>query len=342
VRRAIALAGALLASCAPRGEALLEERLFAMGTWVDLALVVPDERTGREIAAEIEALLRDLEVDYYPWADGELARVNAAIAGSRTIEVSPAMAAMLRTARELTLATGGSFDPGVGRLVELWGFGPAAAEVPRAPDRGAVDAWLRAGASMEAVSIVGNEVASSSAGVMIDLGGIAKGAAVDRVMNLLAARGVEDALVNAGGDLSVSGNRGGRAWRVGIQAPRGDGLLGTVDLGDGESAFTSGDYERYYEQDGGRRHHILDPATGYPVTHTQAVTVIAANGTLADAAATALFVAGPSRWQAMAETLGVTAALRVDASGRLEMTPAMRDRLQAMEPAPSDIIEPAP
>jgi thiamine biosynthesis lipoprotein len=144
--------------------------------------------------------------------------------------------------------------------------------------------------------------------------------------------------VNAGGDLRVLGARGDLRWRIGIQAPRAAGLLGIVELTPGEAAFTSGDYERYYEYEGGRMHHILDPSTGYPVSHTQAVTVIAADGATADAAATALLVAGPDSWRGMAAKLGIAMVLRVDASGRIEATPQMRERLQTDGAAGSDIL----
>jgi FAD:protein FMN transferase len=338
MRTAIALIGLLLASCGARDDVVIEQRLLAMGTWVDVTLLVDDERHGYEALASVEALLREIERDYYPWADGELARVNAAIAASEPIEVTPEMAALLNRSRELTVTTDGCFDPGVGKLVELWGFGPEERPVP--PDDSAVEAWRARGASLGAVEIAGREVRSSNPDVLIDLGGIAKGAAVDRTMALLAARGIANALVNAGGDLSVMGTRGGRPWRIGIQAPRGDGLLGALELEPGETAFTSGDYERYYEDGGGRRSHILDPQTGHPVTHTQAVTVLAHDGTTADAAATALFVAGPERWRAMAQALGIAAVLRVDASGRIEMTDPMRERLQTSGDAASDIIAP--
>ncbi|MGD8325090.1 MAG: FAD:protein FMN transferase, partial [Gammaproteobacteria bacterium] len=165
-------------------------------------------------------------------------------------------------------------------------------------------------------------------GLLIDLGGIAKGEVVDRLLDLFAAAGIENVLVNAGGDVRVRGRRGERQWTIGIQSPRADGLLGSITLNDGEAAFTSGDYERYFDSDEGRSHHLLDPISGRPATHTQATTVIAGNGALADAAATALFVAGPARWRRIAAALGIELALRVDADGHVEMTPAMRERVR--------------
>jgi thiamine biosynthesis lipoprotein len=175
---------------------------------------------------------------------------------------------------------------------------------------------------------------------MIDLGGIAKGRALDRILAELDTAGIEHALVNTGGQVRVLGSRDGRPWRVGIRAPRAEAILGIVELQSGESVSTSGDYERYYDHAGKRMHHILDPRTGYPVTHTQAVTVVASDGTLADAASTALFVAGPEKWRDMAQALGVARALRVDASGEIQMTAAMRDRFQSDGDADSPIIVP--
>ena len=148
--------------------------------------------------------------------------------------------------------------------------------------------------------------------------------------------------MNAGGDLRVLGSRRGKPWRVGIQAPRAAGLIGVVELEPGEAAFTSGDYERYYEYEHRRLHHILDPATGYPADHTQAVTVIATTGLAADAAATALLVAGPDRWRGVARALGIELVLRVDASGELQATPAMRERLQMGAGVDSDILAAGP
>jgi thiamine biosynthesis lipoprotein len=155
---------------------------------------------------------------------------------------------------------------------------------------------------------------------------------------MLRAAGVVNALINTGGNVRVLGTRDGRPWRIGIRAPRADTILGVVELASGESIATSGDYERFYDYAGKRMHHILDPRTGYPVTHTQATTVVAADGTLADAASTALFVAGPEEWREVAQALGVAMVLRVDASGEIDVTPAMRDRLQTDGYSDSPII----
>ncbi len=322
----LVLAALLASGCAEPPERV-ERRLFAMGTWVDLT-VIASPRTAAAALDEAEAFLHRFQIDYYAWADdGELARLNRALAAGREATVSPAMAALLAEAQRLSAASGRAFDPGVGALVARYGFHDAAAGEPHALPAAAVDAWLAAGESIANIEIDGH-IVTSSAPVWLDLGAIAKGEAVDRLLNLLAEHGITDALVNAGGDLRVLGHRRGRPWRIGIQAPRADEILAVVTLEHGEAAFTSGDYERYVDDAGRRLHHIIDPRTGRPADETRAITVVAHGGVLADAAATALFVAGDD-WERVAEALGIEAVLRVDANGRVETTDAMRRRLTA-------------
>jgi len=336
--RALVLsAAALLASCTAPGDEPFRARILAMATWVEI-VVPPGETDGPGLATAAERMLRDFERDYYAWGDGELARLNATLSRGETFEASPELAALLATAKRLSAASDGAFDPGIGPLVELWGFNDAehAADEPPAP--AAVAAHLVGLARMADVEIAGRRVGTAKRTVTLDLGGIAKGEVVDRIVALMRARGIANAMVDAGGDLRVVGRPPGRHWRVGIRAPRAPEIIGVVELEDGEAAFTSGDYERYFEIDGTRAHHLLDPRTGYPAVHTQAVTVIADDGVTADAAATALFVAGPDAWPEVARRLGIRAVLRVDATGRIEMTAAMRERIQIGDGSASDII----
>lgn len=323
------LAVLVLAACGSSDDALVDRTLYAMATSIELRLPNHAVRDQPDLLAAIEAELRQFEQDFYPWTDGELARLNAALTRGEDFAASPAMSLLLARSREIALMSDGAFEPGVGPLIELWGFNDALAEKPAEPPAAAaIAATLGASGSISETLIDGNRISAPAGRYLFDLGGVAKGAVVDRIVERLERAGVERALVNAGGDLRVIGEPAERRWRIGIQAPRDPGLLGSIELKAGEAAFSSGDYERYFEQGDERFHHILDPRTGRPVQHTQAVTVIAGDGTMADAAATALFVAGPGQWRAMAERLGIEAVLRIDGAGQLEMTPAMRDRFQ--------------
>ncbi len=327
-----------VSACGLRDSALVEHRLVAMATTVEISLLPEAEREHPELLGAIETDLREFERDYYAWTDGELRRLNLGLSARGEFETTPDMAALVARSRAVAVASNGAFDPGVGTLVELWGFNDATVLPTRPPTDAAIATALRVSGSVLDLQIDGTRITGPIAEYTLDLGGIAKGAAVDRVIDRFESLGISPALVNAGGDLRVVGQPEGRTWRIGIQSPRGNELLGTISLSAGEAAFSSGDYERFFESGSERLHHILDPRTGRPALHTRGVTVIATDGTTADAAATGLFVAGPGEWRALAERLGIEFALRVDADGSVEMTPKMRERFQPAGDAPSDII----
>jgi thiamine biosynthesis lipoprotein len=339
-RVALALAGLLLSACSPPEARFHAERIVAMGTLVDVVVEVPDPELRTPLVRDIETFRRGFERDYYAWADGELARLNQGLERGDAVRVTPELADLLRAAQRYSEQSNGALEPGVGALVELWGFHDGSNPPSVPPDPAAIAAWVERDTGVRNLEIApdGTVTRMQGAPFMLDLGALGKGAAVDHIIATLRAAGVVNALVNAGGKVRVLGSRNGRPWRIGIRAPRADAILGVVELESGESIATSGDYERYYDHAGKRMHHLLDPRTGYPVTHTQATTVIAADGTLADAASTALFVAGPKEWREIAWALGVAMALRVDASGEIDVTPAMRDRLQTDGNSESPII----
>ena len=150
--------------------------------------------------------------------------------------------------------------------------------------------------------------------------------------------GIEDAVINAGGDLRAIGDHGDRPWRIGIRDPGGGGVIGSLQTGPDEAIFTSGNYARYREDAVERYPHILDPRTGWPVSGLSSVTVIAPEGVLADAAATALVVAGRSKWAEVANSLGLDQVLLVDEAGTVLMTAAMSERVELQEGVRAEII----
>ena len=167
---------------------------------------------------------------------------------------------------------------------------------------------------------------------MLDLGGIAKGAILEQFVGILSAAGVLNAIIDIGGDLTVMGHMKGRTARIGVRAPRSEDVLGWIEVLDGETVMTSGDYERFFEHDGIRYQHVLDPRSGYPVQETISASVVHRDPVLADAAATALLVAGPGEFEQLCELLGLEEALIVSASGDLRLTPAMEKRLNWPNP----------
>lgn len=247
------------------------------------------------------------------------------------------MAALLADVQAAAARGDDLFNPAAGALVEAWGF-HADEFVPRRPEPAQREALVAAKPRMADLVITprpdgGATVSSRNPAVQLDLGGYGKGYALDRAVAILRARGVCCALVNIGGNVMALGSKAGTPWRIGIQHPRKPEALATVELHDGEAIGTSGDYQRYFELDGERLCHLIDPRSGEPVRHTQSLTVLMPAGPHAgarsDADSKPLFIVGREGWRGLAERMGITMALRVDADGSVDMTPAMAQRTAA-------------
>ncbi len=322
----------LVAGCG--GESELS--FFALGTDVSVSLYDVDN----DSAAQAEALLIDryasLGRDWYPWASGELAAINLAIAEGDPFEnVSPRLAEVIRVAAELEVASRGRFNAGMGNLQTLWGLHDFAETPTTIPERDDVRKTRR-GASLVSVDWDGNTLLRANRNTHIDLGGIAKGAILEDSARWLSELGIENAIVNIGGDLIVIGDR---TARIGIWSPQHQGVVAGVNAVGGETVVTSGNYERFFELDGQRYNHVLDPRTGYPVQHTVSVTVIDNDPMVADAAATALMVAGPEHFAETARLLGIEHALLIPASGDLRLTSAMSERLDWESGCSPDVVQ---
>lgn len=306
----------------------VEAEVYAMGTLIQFTLYGASPEQAAAAIRDSDAWLQSFGRDGWAFGDGELARLNAALDRGACMRVSVDLAAQIRRARALMVASGGRFDPAVGRLVALWGFDRAPRDPARPfPQPAQIHALLPLPAMSDVTVSPAGEVCGPR-GLFIDLGGIGKGYAVDRVVADLARRGIPAALVNAGGNIKTLGEPPGRPWRIGIRDPLKAGVMGRLTLAPGEAVSTSGDYERMFDYHGQRYHHILDPYTGEPVRGLHAVTVIHDEAALVDAASTALFVAGPKEWRALAARLGIEWALVVREDGVVEMTPAMAARVQ--------------
>jgi thiamine biosynthesis lipoprotein len=165
-------------------------------------------------------------------------------------------------------------------------------------------------------------------GMGIDLGGIAKGYAVDAAIRVLKEKNVESAMVNAGGDIYVLGRKHGKPWRIGIRHPRRGGeILGIVEVED-KAIVTSGDYERYFFSEGKRYHHILNPKTGYPANECQSVTIVAKKATIADGLATGVFVLGPREGMDLVESLEEVEGVIVNKEGEMSVSSGLVSKIE--------------
>ncbi|NLJ81324.1 MAG: FAD:protein FMN transferase [Firmicutes bacterium] len=236
----------------------------------------------------------------------DLAQVNAQ-AGS-WVQVDQALADLLALALEAAEISGGAFDPTIGAVIELWGFGSKEPKVPPASE-------LALALKTVDYRQVGLDRAENRVripvGTVLDLGGIAKGYIVDQTAKMLRANGVKHAIINAGGDLAVIGARpDGNPWRVGVQDPDQPSEIRWVLPLQEQSVVTSGDYQRFFVEDGKSWHHLLDPKTGYPASGLRSVSVISSNTAYGDALATAIFILGMEKGRQLVQNLpGVEAIL---------------------------------
>jgi FAD:protein FMN transferase len=262
---------------------------------------------GDSIKATLAHLDKDVFSTYAPAS--ELSRLNAAAIG-KAQGVSRELIEVLLWARTINKQSVGAFDVTVGPLVNLWGFGPEARQgIPTAAAIAAAKAKL--GADKYAVDVRAG-TATRHADVAIDLSAIAKGYVVDKIADLLLAQGFANFVVEIGGELRTQGWREPeRSWHIAIETPAVgvQQAYQTIDTrGEGLAMAGSGDYRNFFEQDGKRYSHEVDPRTGYPIAHAlTAVTVLAATTAEADAWATALMVLGPDDGLFLAEQRGLAA-----------------------------------
>ncbi|MDO4270050.1 MAG: FAD:protein FMN transferase [Eubacteriales bacterium] len=286
---------------------------FAMDTFMSVKVL---GKESEALAQDCERRINELE--------RELSRTREESgvwllnhANGKAVPITDREADVLAAALAISGQTGGLYDPTVAPLTDLWGVGTEYAHVPE--QREIANALLQVGASKLHLSADGRQV-QADGGAQLDLGGIAKGYAADECAAILRAADTSG-LLTLGGNIYAVGTNHGEPWVIGIADPdESTDYIATVAVQD-KSVVTSGDYERYFEQDGKRYHHIFDPRTGYPADNgLRSVTVIDENSTRADALTTALFVMGLDEGMAFCEQNGI-AAVFVTADKQVITTP---------------------
>jgi thiamine biosynthesis lipoprotein len=299
--------------------AAFSEQRFLLDTIINITVYASGEKEAQaaltDAFAEFERIHR--VATRYGGAEAaatsEVERINAA-AGRAAVTVGPEISAMLTRVQFYAEAGENTFRAGVGPLVDLWGIGTERVKVPAAAEIAAVLPLLAP--EKIVFSPATGSVMLQEEGMSLDLGGVAKGYATDLAATALRAHGVRHALINAGGNVYALGSKpDGTPWRVGIRDPRRDGeIIGVVEAVD-EAVVSSGDYERYFEENGVRYHHIFDPRTGYPAGAAQQSTIVAPRSLDADILSTITFILGAEKSAALMEKYGCTDVF-VDADGR--------------------------
>lgn len=319
-----------------------EERsaeFFVFGTIVEVKLWGVSEQDSSQAFSALQQMFQAMHHDWHAWEPGMLTDINEAFADGRPATADKAIIEMLQRSQMIEEQSGGRFNPAIGGLISLWGFHTSDYPIEGPPpSQQQISAILNLAPSSHDVIIDGLDLSSQNPAVLLDFGGIAKGYAIDLAIQLLQTMGINNAIVNAGGDLRAIGSHGMRPWRVAIRKP-GGGSIGSVEVEADEAIFTSGNYERFRQHDTQRYAHILDPRTGWPASDIASVTVISGEGLYADAAATALIVAGLDDWPEVARALNLQQVAVVDESGTVYLTTQMEQRIQFTEAVERILID---
>jgi FAD:protein FMN transferase len=290
-----------------------------VGTVVRAEVWHPDVAVAKAALEAVMAEMHRIDASMSPFRpESELSLMNRE-AANRPMPVSDELIDLLLTSIEVSRLSGGAFDVTFSSAGRHYDFRNGVRPDDETLSEGVAAIDYR----HLAVDVDRRTVHYRHPGVHVDLGGIGKGHAVDRAMEILRAHGIEQGMVSAGGDSRILGDRHGAPWRVGIQDPRDPErvavLLPLVDA----AVSTSGDYERYFECDGIRFHHILDPQTGDSARSVRSASVIGTRATLTDALSTAIFVLGAADGLAMVDAIDGYDAIIIDAEGRLHVSSSL-------------------
>jgi len=296
----------------------------AMGTGVEITLMGESEESAKKAALQAFQEIKRIEHLMSPWIESsDVSQMNRS-AGKEGVRVSPETIEVIKKAQEVSKLSEGGFDITVGPLIQLW---RKARERDLPPEMEQVKEILNLVNFRNLKIHYGGRVLLKKKGMAIDLGGIAKGYAVDRAFELLKGLGYRNLVVNAGGDLRVGGSKPDGPWSIGIQHPRDpEKILARISLSD-TAVATSGDYEKFFIHQDKRYHHILNPRSGFPAEGCQSVTVLHKEGTTADALATAIFVLGSEKGYALCQRLEGVDCLIVDKHGKSTFSLNLKDRI---------------
>jgi thiamine biosynthesis lipoprotein ApbE len=282
----------ILAGCA--GEVSIKETRLVMDTFCEISCFSVDRDKA---AAAIEDAFKEIERVEKAFSkfdeNSEVSRLNR-LAGYEGVNVSEEVFSLTERSLNYSVLSGGAFDITIAPLMEIWGFTFREGSIP---DKGAIESVLKiVGYKKIALDPENSSIRFLNKDVKVDFGGIAKGYAVDRAKDMLVSHGIKNSLVNLGGNIFASGNPPGRtAWKIGVEDPRNkEKLLHSFELS-GKAISTSGNYERFFEINGKRYSHIMNPLTGEPCRGIISVTVIAVSAEEADALSTAIFVMGEEK-----------------------------------------------
>ena len=295
-----------------------------MGTVIEITLQTDDEEGAKKATLQAFQEIKRIEQLMSPWIwTSDVSHLNR-FAGKDWVKVSPETFDVIQRSQKISGLSEGAFDITIAPLIQLW---RKAREKEVPPPFEEIKKILGLVNFRDIFTRSDGEVFLKKRGMAIDLGGIAKGYAVDRAFEILTSLGYKNLIVNAGGDLRAGGLKNSAPWSIGIQDPRSAGkVMATISVSNSAVA-TSGDYEKFFFHQGKRYHHILNPKTGFPADACRSVTILSEDGMTADGLATAVFVLGAEKGYALCQRLQGVECFIVDREGRAVMTSGLNERI---------------
>lgn len=324
----------LCTSCSEK-EPIFNSQSYVFGTLIDITIYGEPDAEASLIAAKVTKKLQQLHNQLHAWKPSKLNAINRQLAKGNTAYATDEIAVLVAKTQVLAAQSDGYFNPAIGHLVQTWGFHNDHFK-PKKIDANTIKNLVAKQPNMSNLTITGRTIRTDNPSVKLDLGGIAKGYALDVGVHILRTQGIRNALLNIGGNVIAIGQRGNKPWRVGIQHPRQPNAIAAVDLPDGWAIGTSGDYQRYFMLDGQRYCHLIDPKTGYPAQGTQSVTAMIPPqedaGLQSDFVTKPIFIAPASQKQAVADKLNLTHFMVIQADGDIIVSPDLEKKLEWLTP----------
>jgi FAD:protein FMN transferase len=313
---------------------LYTSQSYVFGTLVDISIYGEPKAEAEMIASSIMREFQNLNNRLHAWKPSELNGINRSIANGESKLIKPDIAQIIQQAKEYSIQSDGLFNPAIGQLISTWGFQNDEFHPIQVNDE-KVSKLVLSNPQMTDISIEKGRLSSSNPNVKLDLGGYAKGYALDLAVKKLKKQAVHNVLINIGGNVIAIGSHGKKPWRVGIQHPRKPNPIAALDLPSGWAIGTSGDYQRYFMLNGKRYCHIIDPRTGYPAQGTQSVTVLIPpqdnTGVLSDVASKPIFIADINNKQRMAHKMGIDNFMVIMDNGDILISAAMLKRIDWLD-----------
>jgi FAD:protein FMN transferase len=301
------------------------QEFLQFGTLIDITLASTTDDKASKAFSDIEALLIKRHSDWHGWEDGILTRFNHALHDTpdKGIPVPPDLQRLIADSKKYYQISGGLFNPALGKLIGAWGFhGHEDADMPL------INQIKQDIPGMDDLQIKDNLAYSTNPFLQLDFGGIAKGLAIQEISQLLENTGIQNYIINAGGDIYAAGRNVSRNWRVAIQDPFKEDVIGTIELAPAQSIFTSGNYRRFHNlPDHKKTNHIINPKTGEPSQYISSATVITSDPVLADAAATTLMLGGKQQIRVLAHDLGIEQYMVITDQSEVFISRSMYDAL---------------